>query len=258
MLRSTFHRFFGPIAARLGYFRPLAASKPRAVDELGQKNDLLMSFYAAIDHAGWKPKHLMDVGANRGTWAQAARRAFPNALITMLEPQSWLRPSPQEIAEKDPNMRYFPVGAGRVAGSFSFTLAERDDSSTFRLSKQEAESRGLEQREIPVVTLDGLVREQGLPVPDIVKIDAEGLDLDVLEGASSLLGRTEVFMVEAGIVNKIFPNSVSRMISYMESKGYVLFDITDLNRPWKAPVLWLVELVFVKRDGVLDAKNWRA
>lgn len=257
MLRSIFHRSFGPIAARLGYFRPQPTLKSRVVNELGQKNDLLMSFYTAIALADWKPKHIVDVGANRGTWAQAARRAFPNALITMLEPQSWLRPGPQDLVEKDPNMRYFPVGAGRVAGSFSFTLAERDDSSTFRLSKQEADARGLEQREIPVVTLDGLIGQEGLPMPDIVKIDAEGLDLDVLEGASGFFGRTEVFMVEAGIVNKIFPNSVGRMITYMESKGYVLFDLTDLNRPWKAPVLWLVELVFVKRDGVLDSKNWR-
>lgn len=258
MFRRIFHRFFGPVAARLGYFRPHQSKKPRVVDELGQKNNLLMSFYSAVEEAGLKPKHIMDIGANRGTWAQVARQTFPSALITMLEPQSWLQPSPQDLVNNDPNMLYFPVGAGRAAGSFSFTLAERDDSSTFRLSKQEAESRGLEQREIPVVTLNGLIREKSLPVPEIVKIDAEGLDLDVLEGASDLFGKTEAFMVEAGIVNKVFPNSVSRMITYMESKGYVLFDITDLNRPWKIPVLWLVELVFVKREGVLDSKNWRA
>jgi FkbM family methyltransferase len=257
MLRSIFHRLFGPLAARFGYFRPGTSKRSEAAGAFEQKNSLLMSFYAAIKHSGWTPKHIMDVGANRGTWAQVARQAFPGALITMLEPQSWLTPSPQELVEKDANMRYFPVGAGRVAGSFLFTMAERDDSSTFRLSTEEAKARGLEQREIPVVTLDGLLRQEALPVPDVVKIDAEGLDLEVLEGASDLFGRTEVFMVEAGIVNKVFPNSVSRMITYMESKGYVLFDITDLNRPWKVPVLWLVELVFVKRDGVLDAKNWR-
>ncbi len=42
----------------------------------------------------------------------------------------------------------------------------------------------------------------------------------------------------------------------MDAKGYCLFDITDLNRPWEKPVLWLVELVFVRKGGRLDSMNW--
>ncbi|MBK8614363.1 MAG: FkbM family methyltransferase [Flavobacteriales bacterium] len=68
-------------------------------------------------------------------------------------------------------------------------------------------------KEIPVVTLNGLVATNDLPCPDIIKIDAEGLDLEVLEGASDFFGRTEVFMVEAAIVNKAFKNSVLEMVS---------------------------------------------
>jgi hypothetical protein len=33
----------------------------------------------------------------------------------------------------------------------------------------------------------------------MVKIDAEGFDLKVLEGASDLLGRTDIFLVEVAI-----------------------------------------------------------
>jgi hypothetical protein len=38
----------------------------------------------------------------------------------------------------------------------------------------------------------------------------------------------------------------------MEVKGYRLFDITDINRPLEIKLLWLVELVFIKRDGYVD------
>ncbi len=40
---------------------------------------------------------------------------------------------------------------------------------------------------------------------------------------------------------------------YMTQNNYILFDITDLNRPYDKKVLWLIELVFVKRGGLIDS-----
>ena len=34
----------------------------------------------------------------------------------------------------------------------------------------------------------------------------------------------------------------------MDNKGYEIFDFTDLNRPFKNGLLWLVEILFVKKD----------
>ena len=38
----------------------------------------------------------------------------------------------------------------------------------------------------------------------------------------------------------------------MDKKGYSLFEITDLNRPFQPQVLWLVELAFIKKGGIID------
>ena len=40
----------------------------------------------------------------------------------------------------------------------------------------------------------------------------------------------------------------------MDENNYRLFEITDLNRPFQPKVLWLVELVFVLKDGYIDRK----
>ncbi|MFZ3273450.1 MAG: FkbM family methyltransferase, partial [Lutibacter sp.] len=129
-----------------------------------------------------------------------------------------------------------------------------DDSCSFRYTEEEAKVAGFEQIEIPVVTLNKLLADSDLPIPDIIKIDAEGLDLEVLKGASNLFGKTEIFMVEAGVVNKIFDNSFLKLINFMDQNNYRLFDITDINRPFQPKVLWLVELVFVKKDGYIDSQ----
>lgn len=238
---------------KLGYsLNKENASTP--IVNTNSKNYLLFNFYDTLKKMEFTPKHIVDVGANHGTWTREALHYFPEAYYTLLEPQHWLKKSFQDILDDNSNVHFYPVGAGEKEGSFHFTIVDRDDSCSFRYSKEEAKAAGFEQIEIPVVTLNNLLSNSELPVPDIIKIDAEGLDIAVLKGASTFFGKTEIFMVEAGVVNKSFDNSFLKILNFMDEKDYRLFDITDINRPFQPQVLWLVELVFVKKNGFLDSQ----
>jgi FkbM family methyltransferase len=240
---------------KLGYTRSKRISKNKlsSVRE-SDKDYLLLNFYDTLKQFDFNPKHIVDIGANHGTWTREALKHFPNAHYTLLEPQHWLKNSMSDILEQNDKVKFHPFGAGEKKGSFKFTIVDRDDSCSFRYTEEEAKENGFEQIEIPVVTLNELLSESELPAPDIIKIDAEGLDIEVLKGASNFLGKTEIFMVEAGVVNKLFNNSFLKLINFMDENGYRLFEITDLNRPFQPKVLWLVELVFVKKNGFIDSK----
>ena len=218
------------------------------------KDFLLFNFYETLKKLNFYPNHIVDIGANHGTWTRETLRHFPEAYYTLLEPQHWLKKSIDDILEINPKVKFHAVGAGEKEGSFQFTIHNRDDSCSFRYSQEEAKAAGLQQIEIPVVTLNGLLSDSTLPIPDIIKIDAEGLDIEVLKGASNFFGKTEIFMVEAGVVIKNFNNSFLNIINFMDQNGYRLFEITDLNRPFDIKVLWLVELVFVKKNGYIDSQ----
>ena len=232
-------------------FKKFKKNKHRPIQNI--KEELLHNFYFILNKINFQPKHIVDVGANHGSWTREALNYFPDAYYTLVEPQYWLKDSFKDILEKNPKVKFFPIGAGEKSGSFKFTLVDRDDSCTFRISEEEAEKFGHKQVELPILTLNEIIEKSFNIVPDIIKIDAEGLDIEVLRGASSYFGKTEIFMVEAGVLNKYFNNSFFNMINFMEDRGYRLFDITDLNRPWSAPVLWLVELVFIKKNGQIDS-----
>ena len=218
------------------------------------KDYLLFNFYSVLKKINFQPKHIVDIGANHGTWTREALQHFPEAYYTLLEPQHWLKDSFQDILAANPKIQFYPVGAGEEKGSFQFTIVDRDDSCSFRYTQEEAKAAGFNQIEIPVVTLNGLLLDSELPIPDIIKIDAEGLDIEVLKGASNFFGKTEIFMVEAGVVNKSFNNSFLKVINFMDEKNYRLFDITDINRPFQPQFLWLVELVFVRKGGFIDSQ----
>lgn len=239
-----------PIASKLGYEK-----KTNAINKANSfnKNTLLEVFFETIKTIGFTANHIIDVGANHGTWTRETLKYFPDAYYTLIEPQEWLKPSLQDLLDANSKITFIPVGAGSQSGSFKFTIVNRDDSCSFRYTEKEAKAEGYKQVEIPIVTLNEIVaKNTALPFPDLVKIDAEGLDLEVLEGASNLMGKTEVFLVEAALFCKEFDNNLLKMVNYMDAKGYTLFDITDLNRPFKLNVLWLTELAFVKKGGKID------
>lgn len=246
VIKKTLIKILDPVAKRLGYKHHLTYINPYA------KNTLLKGVFDNFSALGFEPKHIVDVGANHGTWTREILKYVPDAYYTLLEPQNWLQPSFQDILNQNKKVEYYPVGAGKEEGSFNFTIVNRDDSCSFRYTEKEAKEKGFKQIEISVITLNELVKNTNKPFPDLVKIDAEGLDIEVLEGASDLFGKTEVFMVEAAVFCKSFDNTIYKLIHYMEKEGYVVFDITALNRPFKPRVLWLMELVFVRKDGVLN------
>ena len=251
IIRKIALKVFKPIAKKLGYVR---GQQSVVLKDAYQKNTLLEIFFENIKQMGFTPKHIIDVGANHGTWTRETLKYFPEAYYTLIEPQEWLKPSLQDILDANSKVSFNAVGAGDKSGSFMFTIVNRDDSCSFRYTEEEAKAGGFKQVEIPIVTLNEIVAKNAtLPFPDLVKIDAEGLDINVLEGASDLMGKTEVFLVEAAMFCKEFDNTLLKMVDYMDKKGYSLFEITDLNRPFQPQVLWLVELAFVKKQGIIDS-----
>jgi Methyltransferase FkbM domain len=69
---------------------------------------------------------------------------------------------------------------------------------------------------VELKTLDGIVAANGR-MPDLVKIDAEGFDLKVLGGASTLFGKVEIFLVEAMVSARVYENSLSAVIRKMDA-----------------------------------------
>jgi FkbM family methyltransferase len=220
------------------------------VENIFQPRYGLKHFFPLVKQRGFIPKHIIDIGANRGTWTRQAIGFFPDTQYTLVEPQDSLKTYIQDLLDRGYKIRWINAGAGDRSGTLPFTISYRDDRSTFTLPEEQARAAGFRQIMVPVKTLNEIAASAGGAFPDMVKIDAEGLDLKVLAGASDLLGKTEIFFVEAAVCGD-FPNTVHRLVDWMAEAGYKLLDITDLNRSPKHGVLWLCELAFLRNGSLL-------
>lgn len=235
------------VLRRLGLYEPTPAVRV-------QPPSPLQNCFDALVRLGFKPKCMVDVGANHGNWTRTALHYFPDLEVVMVEPQEWLKACMEDLLGTNPRLRWVTAGASNQEGSLRLTLAARDDSSNFLMSEEQAAANGLRQVEVPVTTVKALVEKFALPTPDIIKVDAEGLDLQVLEGCGPLLGCTDLFFVEASLLPKAKDNAFVEVVNFMKGRGYAPFDVTDLNRSPNCGALCLMELCFVREGSWLRSQ----
>src|SRR5262249_39596221 len=200
-------------------------------------------FFELLDQLRFKASHIVDVGANQGNWTRTAVRYFPQALYTLVEPQQHLRARVQDL-EASHQIRWVNAGCADAPGFLPLTVAERDHSGSTFVPVNWAKRTIM----VEVKTLDQVIA--GEPVPELVKIDAEGYDLKVVDGAKTLLGKTDVFLIEAMICGE-YENTAQAVINRMARAGYSILDITDLNRSLKTGSLYLVDLSFAPNGSAL-------
>jgi FkbM family methyltransferase len=204
-------------------------------------------FFTLIKRHGFAPRTILDVGANHGNWTRDALGYFPDARFVLVEPQDNLKAHVQDLMAARPDrMKWFGVGASDRPGRLPLTIAPQDVSSNFGLTPEQATALGYQHAYVDVRTINDLMAETGWPIPEMVKIDAEGFDLKALAGASNLIGKTDIFFLEAAVCAGGIENTMVAVVAKMNELGYRMIDITDINRSPKHGVLWLCELAFMR------------
>jgi FkbM family methyltransferase len=143
-----------------------------------------------------KVREVFDVGANVGLTARAYAKAFPHSRVVAFEPV--LETFKKLVKNTRSNPRIVPnrCALGNFNGITTCTLQEDSrNNSLLQGLKDELHASYERSEEVQVFTLDSVKERLGIGVLDLLKIDTEGFDLAVLEGASETLRRREVNFV---------------------------------------------------------------
>lgn len=208
----------------------------------------------SLKSRGFEPASMIDVGANRGKWSRDFLKVFPDCAALLIEPQQELTPHLDRLCAGQKKCRRMITAVSDFVGEKIFTVSPDTYSSGFWPSEEYAKEQGLERRVVPVTTLNALV--EGAAVPDVVKIDAEAHELTILTKADKLLGKTELFFVEANFFGAE-GNSFVDLIKFMDGHHYAPYDFTWFYQRPRDRALMLCEVVFVLRTSKLRASlSW--
>lgn len=203
--------------------------------------------YVFLAGLGFRPATVIDVGVADGTFE--LYKAFPESRLLLIEPLKEFEPELKSILSSHRGL-YVLAAAG--AESKDIVINVHPDhlhgSSTYK------ETMGVQadgyERTIRMVTVDDVIAKEGLSGPFLLKVDVQGAELDVLEGAQAALSETEAVALEVSMFElmKEAPQ-FHDVVAYMKERGFVAFEVVPaLNRPLDN-ALAQVDMIFVKEHG---------
>lgn len=190
------HRFtlkqVGPVLIRRGgsdaqVIRQIFRDREYDLARVGPAYARLDACYRAILARGRKPL-IVDAGANIGAASLWFHRTFPEAIILAVEPD------PENCAVLAENVKAFPairpVRAALGGQPGKVSISGEGESWALQTRRDEA-------GEVDIVTIGQLLDEAGGDTePFFVKIDIEGFEADVFDGACDWIDRIAGLIVE--------------------------------------------------------------
>jgi FkbM family methyltransferase len=185
---------------------------------------------ATAEHLGLTT--VLDVGANIGQFATALRSSGYRGAIVSCEPLSDAFAHLRRRADRDPawSVRQTAVGSeigtaeiNISANSYSSSLLEMTDAHTTAAPGSET----VASESVPLTTLAELAGELDLdPARTLLKIDTQGYEPQVLDGAGPLVGKLAAISLELSFVplyagQQLFDELVDRL----RGAGYILYAI---------------------------------
>lgn len=180
---------------------------------------------------------VVDIGSNFGMYALgAAKRLVSNGRVFAFEPDvrsmSLLKENIR-LNKFEHLVTCLDVCIGSYDGTVDF-YAAADPSFSGIYDTNRSETTGC--LTLPIRQIDTVMREQGISQVNKIKIDVEGAEYEVLEGAAEILASSDaIIMLEISSKNldKDRTEKLSVTLGKLEDQGYVAFQIDHEVTPAK-------------------------
>jgi FkbM family methyltransferase len=190
---------------------------------------------AAMEHAHVPFEHdfatVLDVGTSRGQFALFANSRWPAARIIGFEPL----PAPAAIARRalPPGVVVHEVALGRRRTRATMNVAGQDDSSSLLgIGRQAVEFAGtaaVGEHDVEVRPLAEYL-DRGLCGPTLLKIDAQGYELEVLRGAGPRLVEVDEVYCECSFV-ELYDGQpkAAEVVAFLHEHGFALTGVFGMT-----------------------------
>lgn len=200
---------------------------------------------------------ILDVGANVGNYTHLVREALPNAKVVAFEPN----PNNFKKLKKrfqGHNVDTEMTGLGASEGVLKFyDRKDRDGASShgslYRDVIEVLHHVDSVEMEVNIDTLDAYAERASIDRINLLKIDTEGHELEVLKGASRLLGDGAIDLIhlefnEMNVISRVFFRDFADILADYQAYRLLPSGVIPLPAyPIKTELFAFQNLVFVHR-----------
>lgn len=160
-----------------------------------------LSLVGTLNAMGIHPRSVIDVGANAGQFTAACLAFYPDARVLAIEALPDLKCRLERLFQGYANVTVFGKGCGAQHEQRIFHVNEYDKSSSFlnlasRHKEAFPEATKTKDVLVEIMPLDLIIEQQSFEVPDLLKLDVQGFEMEVLKGAQKCLQGSRYIVME--------------------------------------------------------------
>ncbi len=185
------------------------------------------------------------------------KNVFPNASCVLVEPNTDFKKGIDAFISKNPDAVYIPKGLGARSEKLAFNLTDSPDGSSFVPYGENSVNDTKEVRILEVTTINDLIQQGIMKIPEIIKLDIQGFELEALKGGSLIMGKTELIILELSLFkfNERELPIFHEVVEFMSNNGYLIYEyVGTLRRPFDG-ASGSIDMAFALKNGVLRKSN---
>jgi len=193
-----------------------------------------LEIFQRLQAQGFDPKVIVDVGASDGSWSKDIVEIFPQAQFHLFEPLVAHAPAYGAIMAENLRIHdnFFLHGQalGPQDGSVNINVFPNLVAST--ALAMDGSGLEVEPVTVPMATIDALCGRGELPPPQVIKIDTQGYELAILQGAVQTLPQVGVLLLECWLYRGYGPQTplLTELADWLLPFNFRLWDVGDVYR----------------------------
>jgi len=166
---------------------------------------------------------IFDIGANIGTFTTWMARAFPQGKIYSFEPQRavFQMLSGNAAINNLYNVYTHNIGLGKENNYIEFEEPDyfaKNDYGTFSLVENIIKETTKDKFTVQIQTLDSFMKIHKIKLVNLLKIDVEGMDMDVLKGGEETISKHHPYIFIEHSDNR--RSIIEEIRTYLTKYGY--------------------------------------
>lgn len=185
------------------------------------------------DYPDWKPRGIVDVGANIGGWTTGVQAVFPGVPTLMVEASTTHNKELEETKQKFPNVVDYKIAvlSSSDGETIDFYSMNGGGTGNSMFVEQSHHYKDIKPDKRTTSKLDTLVKKSHLDHIDYIKLDVQGAEFVVLSGAAETLSKATFVQLEVSVIEYNKGGSCWHEIDeLLRQSGFHFYDSNDYNR----------------------------